>query len=416
MLQIIIVILFLLLITYPLLGNRNDYILWVKVFAFYTVYMTLTNLFIKNPLEDFFVSVDQLHLYDQAYYLSSQDFSYIVENTFNFSYIQTPLTYFVHAYVLKLAHLLRVPNDLYFLKLSVVFIGSLIFPIMVKIVRIYNVKGKNVERNILVFALLSPILCFSCQILRDVHICFLFILMFYIVVHPNLKLRYVWLILLIIITYFLRYENGLFAILFIGLALMNYMYQTKNIDIKLLLYVLVFAGLIVLFGYVESVMNETITSYNARSLDNASERSLGIRLMLLPFPLNILSKTAFGQMLPFPCWEPLMGGENYAFLRVVECFFPFFWIPILLVLFYSLFQLRSKMPQFFTIVILFGFGYIILSSASAFDTRRVMAVYPILYCIYLYIACNFKTPKAIYNKIVAGGIFTLYIIYFIIKA
>jgi len=415
MFQTIITILFLLGITYPLLGNRKDYILWVKVFAFYSVYMTLTNLFIKNPFNDFFVSVDQLHLYEEAYYLSFQDFRNIIDNTFNFTYIQTPLTYFGHAYILKLAHLLGASNDLYFLKLSVVFIGSLIFPVMAKICRIYGVEGKKIEKHILVFAVLSPILCFSCQILRDVHICFLFTLMFYVAVHPNLKLKYVWLVLLIVITYFYRYENGLFAMLFIGLALMNHMYQTRSAGVKILLFTFALAGLVVLFGYAESVMNETFDGYNARSLDNADDGSLGAKLMLLPFPLNILSKTAFGQMLPFPCWSPLMGGANYAFLRIIECFFPFYWIPILLVFIYSLFTLRNKMPQFISVVILFGFGYIILSSASAFDTRRVMAVYPTLFCIYLYIISNYKTPKASYNKIVTGGLFALYLVYFIIK-
>ena len=332
MFQIILTILFLLGVTYPLLGNRKDYILWVKAFAFYTVYMTLTNLFVNNPFNDFFVSVDQLNLYAQSYFLSSQSYKSIIDNTFNFTYVQTPLTFFGHAYILKLAHLLGVPNDLYFLKLSVVFIGSLIFPVMAKICRIYGVEGKKVEKNILIFALLSPILCFSCQILRDVHICFLFTVMFYIAVHPNLKLKYVWLVLLIVTTYFYRYENGLFAMLFIGLALMNNMYKTRSAGIKILLFTLALVGIVALFGYAENMMNDTYDSYSARALDTAEEGSLGVKLMQLPFPLNILSKTIFGQMLPFPCWSPLLRGYDYSFLRVIECFFPFIWIPILMVL------------------------------------------------------------------------------------
>ena len=69
----------------------------------------------------------------------------------------------------------------------------------------------------------------------------------------------------------------------------------------------------------ESMINETFDAYNERSLDNAKEGSLGVRLTMLPFPMGILSKTVFGQMLPFPCWSPLMGGQDYAFLSIEGC-------------------------------------------------------------------------------------------------
>ena len=411
LLSIIATVLFALIV----IGKKEDFHLWLIVFSFYLIYMTLTNLFVKNPLVDYFVSLDQLHLYEQTLSLSHESFKYIVDNTFGYAYIQTPLTYFTYAYILKFAHFIGVTNDLYYLKLTVVFLGSLIFPIMAKIIRYYGYEGKQINKQIILFAILSPILCFSCQIVRDAQICLLFTLMFFVVVKPSLKFRWIWLVLLIVITYFYRYENGLFSLLFVGLLIMKNIYQTKSIGNKMLLFIGVLVGVVVLLIYVESVMTETFDAYNARSLENADEGSLGAKLGQLPFPFNVLGKTAFGQLFPFPCWAPLVGGQDYAFLRITECFFPFFWIPVLLSLFYSLVFLNKKIPSFFIITILFGFGYIILTSSSAYDTRRVMAAYPMLYSIFLVILRTNKIPKDIYNKVTIFGLFALYLIYFILK-
>lgn len=397
------------------IGNKDDFRLWIGIFAFYLVYMTLTNLFISNPFVDYFVSVDQLHLYEESLALSHESFKDIIDDTFGLAYIQCPLTYVSYAYILKFAHLIGITNDLYFLKLSIVFCGSLIFPLIAKIVRVYGYEGAQINKNIALFAILSPILCYSCQIIRDVQICFLYTLLFYLVVKPKIRLRIVWLLSLILVTYFYRYESGLFSILFIGLLLVKNVYETRNSGYKILLFGAVLLGFIIILGYVENVMLETFDRYNMRATELADEGSLGMKLAQLPFPLDVLGKTVFGQMLPFPCWAPLTSGESYAFLRIIECFFPFFWIPVLLSLLYSLLYLRRKNLPFFSIVILFSFGYIVLCSASTFDTRRVMAVYPILFGIFMVISQNHSLPIKLFRSITLVSLLFLYLLYFIIK-
>lgn len=401
--------------SYYCLGNKEDFRLWIGVFAFYLVYMTLTDLFIENPFVDYFVSVDQLHFYEESLSLSQESFKDIIGDTFGLAYIECPLTYVTYAYIIKLAHFIGITNDLYYIKLSIVFLGSLIFPLIAKIIRVYGYEGKRINKSIALFAILSPILCYSCQIIRDVQICFLYTLLFYLVVKPKIKLRVVWLLLLILITYFYRYESGLFALLFLGLLLVKNVYETKSSGYKILLFGFIMLGIVFILGYVESIMTDTLYRYNERALELADSDSLGMKLAQLPFPFDVLGKMAFGQILPFPCWAPLTGGESYSLLRIIECFFPFFWIPVLLSLLYTLVVLRKRVPSFTSMVILFGFGYILLCSASTYDTRRVMAVYPILYSYYVVILQGNKLPIKVFRYTALVSLFSLYTIYFLIK-
>lgn len=359
-------------------------ILFCSVFSVYVLFALWSNSYIENPFRDFFISGDQIFFYSEPFYLKNHSIKEIFKISFtDFRYSELPLIIFYYSVLMKWAQALGVTDFLLFLKVNTAFIGSLIPIFLYKIIRVFNAQG-NIYRPILAFAIFSPLLYLSCQIMRDVHITLLYTIGVYLVVNDKIRFRLFYLFIIFILVYYLRVESGLFFILFIA----EQQYDNfKKFDI--LGKVLILVGLLALFILAIipalGVFAQTQESYSNRSLEAASVSSLGAKLLGLPFPINYLGMAAFGQMQPFPIWLPFNDNTAYAYLRILECFQSIYWLPIIVGVVIGCYRYRrhidSKWLMFVGIAVL----YIIAVSASEMNVRRQFAVYPLLFCACMYL-------------------------------
>ena len=389
--------------------------LFAAVFCIYSVFTVWSDSYVENPLIDFFVSSDQLFFYRSAIDLSYNSAGDVIREAFTaFQYSETPLSIALFALLTKFAAFLDVGDVLLFLKFHVAFLASLIPLFIYKIVRLKDRSVPYLWQKIFVFSIISPILIYSGQLLRDIHVGLLFLIMTYVALKPKQILRYPILLLLMVATYYLRMESGLFSVVIIGIPLYK-TFRTGNIMQKtiILSMLLVFCFFAVFSIY--DMMTSTITRYAERSAEMASESSLGNKLNALPTPIGVLAKAAFSQLMPFPIWLRLTTGFDYAYLYSLECLYPFYWVSIWMALLYA----WKKYHQFWDKEILacfyIGILYIILNSAGEFNVRRIMAVYPMILICYILLKSQFNVRKKLMNKLSFALLFMLHIVYVLIK-
>lgn len=389
-------------------------ILFCSIFFFYSLFVLWSNSYIENPFRDFFINTDQIYFYEHPFYLKNHPIKEIFKISFtDFQYSELPLIIFYYSLLMKWAQALGVTDLLLFLKVNSAFIGSLIPIFLYKIIRVFNAQG-NIYRPILAFAIFSPLLYLSCQIMRDVHIALLYTIGVYLVVNDKIRFRLFYLLIIFILVYYLRVENGLFFILFIALQQYDNFKKFDTIG-----KILVLGGLLALFILAIipalGIFTQTQERYGDRSLELASVGSLGAKLLGLPFPINYLGMTAFGQIQPFPIWLPLDDRTAYAYLRILECFQPIYWLPIIGGVLIGCYRYRRYIDPKWLMLVGIAVLYLIAISASEANVRRLFAVYPLLFCACLYLQKHFVLNVQRLRKQSVIILMFFHLIYWIIK-
>lgn len=389
--------------------------LWLSTFLSYVIYTIITHSYIENPTTQYFVNPDQLHFYFEAITLSKFNISEIFQKSFTeFNYSGSPLAYALFGILARIAKILGETDILLFLKFHVTFLASLIPIYIYKIIDNCNPTIPNLHKKLFLFALVAPIFSLSAQLMRDIHICLLFTIMTYAALRPKQPFRYIWLLLLMAVTYSFRVENGLFSAAIIAIPLYRTFrtggYLKKGLIISIFCVFCIFA----LFSILE-VANTSLTGYGERSDEMASASSLGNKLNLLPSPLAEFAKAGFSQLLPFPIWHPFNAENDYSYLLIVDCLFPFYWIPIWMSLFYGWWKYRKYWDKDILALFYISILYIVLNSAGEFNTRRLMAVYPMLLICFITLQQQFNLKKQKMNKISVGLLIVLHIVYILIK-
>lgn len=398
-----------------IIHTHKQRILWISTFLLYILYTIITHSYVENPSTTYFISIDQTTFYNTAIDLSKYNISQIFHICFSeFSYSDCPSAWALFGTLARIGRTLGETDILLFLKFHVAFLASLIPIFIYKIMLIYNQHIPNLHKKLLIFAVVSPLLIHSCQLLRDIHICLLFTIMVYIALRPNQPLRYLWLILLMAITYTFRIENGLFSATIIAIPLYRTYRKGGYIKKAFILSIFCIFCFFAMFSIL-NVMNRTISGYAELTSEAASTSSLGNKLNLLPTPLAEFAKAGFSQLMPFPIWVRLTETANYTYLRIVECLFPFYWIPIWLSLFYGWWKYRKYWDKDLLAIFYISILYLVLNSAGEFNTRRLMAVYPMLLICFLTLQQQFNLRKQKMNKFSAVLLIFLHIAYSVIK-
>lgn len=405
-----------------LVGNKSHrkriFFLWGTVYTIYFVYAYVGCLYISNPLLDYFISIDEMTFYDISLSLSNYSFTDIWKEAYSDNdYSELPFAAALFGSLHRMANMLGINNTLLFIKGSICLVGSFIPVIIYKIINFVDENGSDSDtgvKSILYFVFLTPLFSFSCQYLRDIHVCFIYTLMFYITIKEQQKGRYILLIVLFLISYGFRVETGLFSALFIFLSIYLHS-QNKSKFFRFVLYTLMLVVVLSSFSYVYTIMNDTIEGYLERSIDMAENGSLGVKLNALPVPINYISKMLFGQLLPFPIWMPVANDSPYSSLRFVECFIPLYWIAVVLMLGLCFLKNYSSLDLRYKVIMLFCLLFLLLTSMSEFNPRRMMAVYPILFTVFY----NVKTTYSYKMKYFVMNSFllllSLHVVYYIIK-
>ena len=391
--------------------------LWIITFFILTLFTLVSDSYIKDPFTQYFIQRDQMLYYRYAVDLSEFTWSEIFKRCFTyFEYSGSPGAFYLFAAIVKIGKSMGITDLLLLLKSTVVFISSFIPVFIYKIVRIFNPSITNLSRQILPFVIFSPMLVMASQLMRDIHISLLFTILIYVSIKPNMKLRIIAMFIIVMVIFTFRIENGMFAALFFSIPIYK-RFTCGSIFEKTILIIISLVIVASLAGSVLVTMNETVSLYTERSLAAASTDSLGAKLQALPIPFNYIAKTLFAQLLPFPIWLPLIDsiGEEYTYLRVVECFNPLFWIPILVYLFIIFCKYSSSWDKIIKLLFYISLLYAVVCSMSEFGTRRLFAVYPIIFAIFLILKAQLNVSMKGYRIFSYIMLIGLHLIYLVIK-
>lgn len=310
-------------------------------------------------------------------------------------------------------------NHLFLQYLGSVFFGTLLSIVIYKILLLYF-DSKKSEKYTLIYLLCTAIFAYSFRFLRDIHIAFFYAVIIYVVLRKFSFRGLFVLVLNVLILWQLRFEHGLFALVFVA----YYLYERvkRNVFLVFLLAIVVLSIFVVYFW--DDLLSAQATMVNyvefTYDVDMSKDDSLGSFIYFFPSPLREILIVFLSQIQPFPSWAALNNAPNayatiVAFHDIVRTFFWYIvfysmilWIPFGKV--YKRIPIKFKYLLFVTFVFLF-------LNTSNMNTRRIMCLFPIIFLVYVWIKeyCISHSKYLRTNILLAFTYLSLIIVYLVMK-
>lgn len=371
--------------------DLKQFKLWLIIFGISGLYLILTLNY--NDIGQFgnhiFVSPDQRYFYGIGLQYSHYDIDSIIRKVSLMNPDSPRLSYVVNALWIKLANIFGCHNYFAFSVLRITFLTSLIPVIMYKSSIVMGIRDKNLIRKLILFYCFTPLLLYSTQLLRDIDITLLYTLLFYLCINRKISGRFIYIAICIAICYFFRIESGLFALMFLFVGFWNNIRKASGLQ-KLILGTSVTIAVIFIFPSIFNQTDETLTLYAERSASHASADSMGMKVWSFLGPIKGVFQSIFCLMQPFPFY--LQMRFNYSWLLVNNIITPFYLITIIVCLFYGLKKYYRIIPRYVLYFTALSFLLIFLSSLGELNPRRALAVYPIIYLLYLKVIYEQNIP------------------------
>lgn len=275
-----------------------------------------------------------------------------------------------------------------------------------------HLKIEKAYKYTLSFTLCSLFLFYSTVIIRDISICFLYLIAFN-VVDQKFKLSGVLKILIVIIlAWGVRLYSGIFAGAFLAYYIYVKVHNTRQKYIVTFLFGLVLV-LVASFIMTSSLVEQTTTELNEYE-ELSAERSAGgmlSKLQSLPSGISHFAIVLFSMIRPLPplgIYEKVSSFSNFM-MSTMNLVAGFFWFVVFYSLLYLLFVKKylAKIP-FEKVALLVVCLVFMLANASHPDLRRMLPVFPILFVQYVDI-CKVEN-ETIFGSSISKILMTLYIV------
>lgn len=301
-----------------------------------------------------------------------------------------------------------------------VFFGTLSVVYIYKLILFFHKNQKESFYGAMLFGCLPYMLLYSSVLLRDVIILFFTIFTIVNLVYlkkSNFILNFALILMGLFVVFFLRAENGMF-IAFVCLSYTIFIVVTNlNKSFKVILFfIIAFITLILLIFFYDDItyrLFKTIVRYGEKSLNHASNDSLGVILTTFPIYIQVILKTFLSQLQPFPFWY---HTDQYA--RFIDMFGGVVWFGVFLfsLITVSINKLRMNISKQHLLLFIFSLIYIMMISMADLNPRRLFVFYPIIYTVafvgFLQLS---KYNKKIYIILVLCVMFLLHICYLSLK-
>ena len=306
--------------------------------------------------------IDNIYLRNGGYYFYIQSLSYIAEKYFD-------------------------GNHLLLQQLGTSFSAILSSIFIFLILRKYSSPAKIVKCSLMYLAL-TPIIIDSIGLHRDSIISFFYIVIFYFWLCRSITISsFIIQIILCLILINIRFQHGLFAIVFVLVSLIRTKSRTKwlyfaGLAIIISIYGLSFFDLLVSSVYDTFDYYGDVTSYSLESINSG----LGRYVYRLPHPFKEIAQLLWLQ-LQFPAWHPIANANNfYLYILGAWAFIiNIFWFYLFCYTFAAIIKKRKdRVPEELKICLLLFVVFIFLNSSNL-DLRRVVCVYPLLFTVYCFI-------------------------------
>lgn len=237
----------------------------------------------------------------------------------------------------------------------------------------------------LVFMLCSPFFNYSIIMVRDIHIAFLFLCGYLIVLKKFSILGLISLGILTFISWGFRTENGLFYFLFIA----YYIYQqsSKNLIVKISLTTLFLIVGVVFIASELQAASEQMASYDETSAEASVETGTAAAKLAysLPSPLKEIVQISNALIHPFPIVNGFKESPNFyefPLKGLIPLAYSFLWFIVSASLWKWAFQRKfKKLNSSVFLLMLICVLYVALNYHNM-SSRRSMAGFPIPFLAY----------------------------------
>lgn len=272
----------------------------------------------------------------------------------------------------------------YGMTLCLTFFGILSSIILYKIFLRYF-DEKHAFRNVLIFSLCSPFFLYSTVIIRDIVICFLYLIAFDIIDRKFSVVRFILLIVVMLLAWGVRLYSGIFIGVFVWYYIYTSIRSTPFKTFGTLISVLI--GIVAIAAVLGSALLEQTTEeligYEEMSMAR-SEGGVVSRLMSLPPGISNLCIVFFTMIRPLPPFSVFEGVASFSnftisSMALISGFFWFvsFYVFVLMLVFNNQFKKMS-----FEKILLLGICFLfLLVNAAHPDVRRMLPVFPALFLI-----------------------------------
>lgn len=321
-------------------------------------------------------------------YIGRKSFYYSADDFYKCYFEFSDANVLYNAYLNEMSLLMNMHfggMTIYGLTLCQTFFGVLSSVVMYRIF-LRHFDDKFAFHQVLLFSLLSPFLLYSVVIVRDIILCFLFLIAFDIIDRKFSTWGLINLIIIMLLAWGVRLYSGLFISVFIWYYVQLYLRNSSLKSFGTFLSVII--GVIALVAVVSSSLMEQTTDELTIYKELSEERSAdGVLSKLLDLPpgLSQLSIVFYSMIRPLPPLGVYADVESFsnfttATLALVS---GFFWF----VVFYSfaaLFIFNSQLRRLkYEQILLLGICFLfLLGNAAHPDVRRMTPVFPTLYMLF----------------------------------
>ncbi len=387
------------------------------VFSAYVLFTVFRYIDITNHLAIFNKGFDETSFWRVSNEAAGKSFfelfnQYIVQKDI---FIKEPLYYLYIQTLANIATNYFDGNHILLQLLGTSVIGAQITIFMVGLVNQYS--DKKLESKVLSFMFLTCILIESLIIHRDVLMMMLYIIVIYTSLCRKWSIpTFVIQLLCAVAAFYLREANGLYLLL---LILANcYLHAGKGSRIAMIIVGVFFiTALVTVVSYFYDslvALNDSYTEW-----DELHDESTGVSMLFdrLPFPFKQLARTFQGQLYPLPIWFELLKARTFyeIVLGFIIMIVAVYWFRIMAISVRYSFPYYKKIDKPLFVFWVICLIYILLNCMNA-DPRRMMAMYPVAYVVFL------RTKDVIPQKIIAkfdkfiyGFVFVLSFAYIMAK-
>lgn len=393
--------------TLPKKQRRSGLDLLAKVFSIYASVAYIASLSFSSS--EFFYVSDSMRYIES--YINRTTFFYSQQDFFDcyFHFSDTNLLF--NAYLNEMAIIMNNyfgGMTIYGMTLCLTIFGVLSSLVLYKIF-IRHFEEKYAYHQVLLFSLCSHFFLYSTVIIRDVVICFLYLVAFDIIDRKFSIRGLLMLFVVVLLAWGVRLYSGVFLISFIWYYLYTNMSNGATRFIGNFLAILL--GVIIVIAIIGSSLMEQTTEELDVYKELSQARSGGgivARLMELPPGISHLCIVFYTMIRPLPPFSVFVGVESFSNFSIATLSFisGFFWFvcfytyTFLAVFNHQLKRLYSNRLLLLGIVFLF-----LLANASHPDVRRMLPVFPIIYllmCEAFIDSHNIKSVKQYKNALIVG--------------
>ena len=329
----------------------------------------------------FYKGIDEIHFFKESEGASNISISKLVREFFESRYIENELYYFYIRLISSVSTSLFDGNSIYLQLLGTSLIGSYVSIFMYSILNHFKIA--NPVNKTILFMLFTCLLPVSVIIHRDSMVAFLYSVSLYIaLVAPYSVKNLLFQGCLVLVTFFVREQSGLFII---GILLASMFIHSSGNKWFRLLFICIFLIFLSYATFLLDNLNDTMEYYTQLSKDNASS-GLSRYIAQLPIGLKQFFLIIQGQFQPLPIWANF--PENPTFVSVLFAILwgviSVFWFHIFSFFLFFVVREYSKMPRNLVIWSLVFLLFLVLNFANA-DPRRMVCMYPLGYLVYLYL-------------------------------